>query len=236
MDIQKGVKFLLLILLLFSHPVFAQTTEESETATNMSADAVEYLLFQSATVKTSDYPYEYRERNYYFNKDTNDYDLCKYLALETNISFLVYETIDYLGYEIGLKATLLPILGVKTDLFLLENSSCDFVGSGKAGVFIPLVKHDFFSLSLGANWSFFVDFGFTNGCSADLSIKMFPIKPLSLEFNFVEHCYDMSFKDKNDLYSEFSVKTGFLVNALEFYAEWRYFRGNMWGLGVRRYF
>ena len=57
LDIQKGVKFLLLILLLFSHPVFAQTTEESETATNMSADAVEYLLFQSATVKTSDYPY-----------------------------------------------------------------------------------------------------------------------------------------------------------------------------------
>lgn len=84
------MKKFLLILLLISSPLFAQTAEKSESATDMSADAFEFLLFQSATVKTSDYPYEYSERNYYFNKDTNDYNLCKYLALETNISFLVY--------------------------------------------------------------------------------------------------------------------------------------------------
>lgn len=235
MDMLGKTKYIIFAFISCALPVFAQTNNSDRT-NEIAGDAVEALLFKCASVKTADYPYEYTERNYFFDKDTKNYDLCKYLALETNISFLLYETIDYLGYELGLKATLLPILGVKADAFLLQNSNCDFVGNGKAGVFIPLMRHDFFNLSIGASWCFFVDFGYTNGCAVDLSLKMFPIKPLSLEFNFVEHCYDQSFKFNDELYSEFSVKTGFLVKAIEFYAEWRYFRGNMWGLGVRRYF
>ena len=237
MVIQKKVSFIIALLILHLAE-FAQAENENRTD-EYGGEALGFLLERSAYVKTSDYPYEYEERNYFFDRNTDEYDRCKYLALETNLSFLLYETVEYLGYEFGLKATLLPVLGVKADVFMLQNSysdSYDFVGNGKAGIFIPLAKHDYFNFSFGAYWSFFVDYGYTNGCAVDASLKVFPVKPVSLEFNFVEHCFDQSCNFKDDLYSEFSVKAGAMIKAIEFYGQWRYFRGNMWGVGLKRYF
>lgn len=63
MVIQKKVSFIIALLILHL-AAFAQAENENRTD-EYGGEALGFLLERSAYVKTSDYPYEYEERNYF---------------------------------------------------------------------------------------------------------------------------------------------------------------------------
>ncbi len=122
--------------------------EHDKKLEDYEGNLVEYSLskcfMRNLQIKNSNYPYEYTDGIFYFDTNSEYYDLCKNTNLILSTSFLWNSDTRYLGNESKINFQFFYIFGLKAENIIFPTDD-SYEGKLKLGMFIPILKFDYLS-------------------------------------------------------------------------------------------